>query len=460
MSENFRSISYAGRDVPLIYRADCLVIGGGVSGVAAAISAAKNGSRTLLIERGITLGGLQTLGLVVPMMPTYAPMSDTPFVREVKERLALCGIDHDDKVTGTCWTNPEVLAQIYDDLTEEAGAEVLYNAVLVDVIKDGAKISGAIVLTVSGLCFIEAKVFVDATGDALLARIFGIPFECGSEKSGLNQPMSFRFEIGGIDLKRLYVHVSLELGDDWCKSKLPHYEIAEAMNRQTRYVLEEFMQKGVDAGELTKEDAEYMQGFTVIGKDGVMAMNCPELSREFKPTEPFSYSAGVREGRKMMRRIAAYLKKNMPGFENSYIAREATLLGARESWRIRGKYYLTEDDYYGERKFADGVARTAWYIDAHGERVEPRLREGAYYEIPYRSLVTNECENLIVCGRSISASFAVQASLRIQPTCMSMGEAAGIAAAWCVKNEVNANALDWGALPKSVRSYVSEGNIY
>ena len=116
--------------------------------------------------------------------------------------------------------------------------------------------------TIAGLCAIKAKTFVDATGDAYLARSAGAHYECGYEKTGNNQPLSFRFEMGGIDIDRLYRHVAIELNEDWCKSKPPYFEIAEAMHRKQRYKLEELMAQGVASGELTQEEAEYMQGYT------------------------------------------------------------------------------------------------------------------------------------------------------------------------------------------------------
>ena len=160
----------------------------------------------------------------------------------------------------------------------------------------------------------------------------------------------------------------------------------------------------------------------------------------------------------MMHHIASYLIRHLPGFEHAFISREAAMLGARESWRIRGKYYLVEDDYHHQSRFHDAVCRTAWFIDAHGEKVSEKLPQGGFYEIPYRSLVAEEVENLIVAGRCISASFILQASMRIQPTCMSIGEAAGIAAAWGLKHRTEASEVRWEEIPAEDRSYTSEGN--
>ena len=250
--------------------------------------------------------------------------------------------------------------------------------------------------------------------------------------------------------------MAIELKEDWCKSKPPYFEIAEAMHRKQRYKLEELMAKGVESGELTQEEAEYMQAYTIIGKNGVMSMNCPEIPVRFRATDPLSYSKAVAFGRKMMRHIADYMIKHMPGFEKAYISREAAMLGARESWRIRGKYYLIEDDYHNQSRFPDAVCRTAWFIDAHGEKVSGKLPKGGFYEIPYRSLVNEKVPNLITAGRCISASFILQASMRIQPTCMSIGEAAGIAAAWGLSQNVAINEIKWEEIPESMRSYVSK----
>lgn len=450
-------VEYAERKVPVLYDMDVCVVGGGPAGTAAAVSAARGGALTVLVERGVALGGLAVLGCVYPFMDTLAPDSDTPYVAEVKERLRAHGVEPYDGVTGQTWHNPETLALIYDEMCEEAGVNVLYQTVLVDVLRSGAAVTACIVQTIAGLGAIRAKVFIDGTGDAFLSRAADVPYEQGYEKTGSNQPLSFRFEMGGIDVKRVYKYVAVDLKEDWCKSKPPYYEIAEAMHRKQRYKLEAFMAKGVESGELTQEEAEYMQAYTIIGKNGVMSMNCPEIPVRFRASDPLSYSKAVVFGRKMMRHIADYLIRHMPGFEHAYISREAAMLGARESWRIRGKYYLVEDDYHNQSRFPDAVCRTAWFIDAHGEKVSEKLPKGAFYEIPYRSLVNDQVSNLITAGRCISASFILQASMRIQPTCMSIGEAAGVAAAWALENGLEPNEVRWEDIPKEKRSYVSAG---
>ena len=452
MAASGSTIRYADRDIPLLFDADVCVCGGGPAGTAAAINAARNGVSTVLIEKGIALGGLAVLGCVYPMMGVRVSDCITPYIKEIGDQLVAHGINLGDNAgQNTMWFNPEVLSEIYDDLCAEAGVDVLYNATLVDAITDGNRITTALVQTIGGLFAINAKIFIDATGDAYLTRAAGVPTKRGSLKTGRNQHMSFRFEMGGIDIKKLYKFIVGKLHDEWSSwAKLPYLEIAKT--KKTAPIFE----GGLARGELEQEDLAYFQAFTVLGKSGTMSMNLPQLPSEYSATDAISYSQAVSHGRAMMRRMANFLIKNMPGFKSAYISREAAMLGARESWRIRGKYLLTEEDYYEQSRFPDAVARTAYPIDIHDVDLELRRKfpKGGFYEVPYRALVTNLISNLAVAGRCISADFAAQASVRTQLTCMSMGEAAGIASAYALKNNIAVKDVQWDRVPN--RSYVSQ----
>lgn len=445
-------IDYGNRKIPILYNIDCCVCGGGTSGASAAIMAAREGLSTVVLEKGIVLGGSQTQALVLPFMPTYVEGSDTNLIKEIKYRMLEYGIDMDDKVTNFGWFNPEKIAYIYDEMLKESGGEVLYNVTLIDSIVEKGEIKYAVIHTIEGLQAIKAKIFVDATGDAVLSRVSGIEVESGYEKTGNNQPMSFRFEMGGIDFDKLSSFID-SINCKWCATKPPYFEIAMARGRDIIYDLEYIFINGYENGELELEDIEYFQAFTIIGKPGSMSMNCPEIPVKYKSTKAIDISKAIVKGREMIQRISKFLKNNMPGFENSFIIREASMIGVRESFRIKGKYFMTEDDYYNRRTFDDAVAKTAWYIDAHGEKVGDYLEKGEYYEIPYRALVTNEIKNLIVCGRCISASFILQASMRIQPSCMTLGETAGVAAKYSIENDICLNEIKWNVVENSIKPY-------
>ncbi|TYZ30027.1 FAD-dependent oxidoreductase [Selenomonas caprae] len=467
-------IGASGKGLPTLLSADVCVVGGGAAGTAAAVSAARKGAKVVLIERGISLGGLATQGCVFPCMPTFAEGSDTPYITDLNNRMEKQGVSPFQDVTdsdtfyggGRARYVPEYLSLVYEEMCAEQGVDILYNAALVGAQTDGGRITACIVQTVAGLGKVEAKVFIDGTGDALLSRFVGIPVEKGSEKTGRNQPMSLRFEMGGIDMAKVYHFFRDELKDGW-KTPLSDRLIIDALkDGRTPFVefdkmktTAKFFQGGVSRGELTKDDVVYIQAFSIPGKPDVMSMNCPEMpALEFSSTDAVSYSKAVSFGRKMMRRLAAFFIKNIKGFEHAYICREASMVGVRESWRIRGKYYMEAEDYLKAHHFADAVCRTAYPIDIHDVKLDlfKKLKKGDYYEIPYRALVTNEMSNLLVVGRCASGSFAAQASFRIQPTCMSMGEAAGIAAAWGLSQNVAINEIKWEEIPESMRSYVSK----
>lgn len=446
------TITYGKREIPVLYDVDCCICGGGTAGASAAIMAARGGANTLIVEKGIIMGGAQTQALVLPFMPTYVEGSDTPLIIEIKKRMLEESIDMDDKATNFGWFNPEKIAYIYDQMLKESGGKILYNADLIDVDLDDQDIKFIIVNTIEGLQAIKSKNFIDCTGDAALSRLSGIKVEKGYEKTGNNQPMTFRFEMGGINFDKLYDYIQ-SINDKWCATKPPYFEIAMARNREIKYALEPLFVSGYNRGEVTLEDIEYFQAFTILGKPGCMSMNCPEIPVKFKATKAVDLSEAIVYGREMIQRISKFIIKNLPGFENAYISREASMIGARESFRIVGKYQMTEEDYYERKTFDDAVAKTAWYIDAHGEKVGEYLKKGEYYEIPYRALITNEVENLIVAGRCISATFILQASMRIQPTCMSLGESAGVAAAYSIKNNIPVNKIEWTKVDNYIKPY-------
>ena len=469
------AVDFSTAEIPTLFETDVCVVGGGAAGTAAAVSAARNGARTLLIERSIVLGGLATLGCVYPCMPTFIDGSDTSYITELNQRMEQRqgARARNDVVTdffyggGQGLYAAESLTLVYEELCAEAGADILYETTLVGAVVEQGSITECIVQTVEGLGKIRAKTFIDATGDALLSRLAGVRTEKGSEQTGRNQPMSLRFEMAGVDVnkvcdfftdtlkdQRMEPPLLKRLKEDVAAGKAPFMEFAKIKENEA------FFQQGVKEGKLTEDDILYIQGFSVTGKPDTMAMNCPEMPPLlFSATDAASRSKAIMFGRRMMHRIAAFLVSDVPGFEKAYISREAGMLGTRETWRIRGKYYLIAEDYWGGHHFPDAVCRTAYPIDIHDVKLNfgKKLKKGEYYEIPYRALVPEEISNLIVAGRCISGSFAAQASFRIQPTCMSMGEAAGIAAAWGLLHGMAANDVRWEDIPQDKRSYVSKG---
>lgn len=449
------SISFFGRSIPIIYEVDCVIVGGGTGGAVTAIAALKKGIKTLIVEKSISLGGTQTNALVSPMMPTHIQGSDINQL--IIEQLNREQVETSDGTTACSWFNTETLSYVLEKLVVEHGGHILYDANYIDCIKQEDSITDIIVNTCNGLSAVRGKTFVDATGDALLSRTAGVQVESGN-CYGQNQQISFRFEMGGIDILGLREFI-LSQSETFCKIKNPNFfEIV--MVPEKGHILETFFKKGLENGDLKQEDLRYFQAFTQPGKPGVMSFNCPHIPYIEKTTDPILRSKAVTEGRKMIRRLATFLPKYIPGFQNSYLLKEASQLGIRESYRILGKYVLTEQDYLNRSRFYDGIARGDWYIDVHSvnnqDERNVRFSRGEYYEIPYRSLITNEISNLIAVGRHISSTFLMQASLRIQPTVRDMAHAAGVACAYSVQHRIALNQIDGSRLKEELS--LVEGN--
>lgn len=440
------SIRYFDRELPVLGKWDAVIVGGGSAGASAGITCAKKGLRTLIVEKSIRLGGSSVNALVTPMMRSFTGHHDNFFA--IEERLHAQGAETRDDVLGEMlWFTPEDMAEALETLYTEAGGQVLYEAVLVDCIVEEGSIRALVLAVPEGLRAVEAGCFVDASGDAVLSRMAGAEVQHGDE-NGNDQMTSLRFEMGGIDVERYREYV-MSLNDTY--SKFPRgYFYESAMVGGRDFVLEPLFQKGVADGILRPEDLRYYQTFSLPGRPNNLSFNCPHLASLTDNTHALDRSAAIVEGHAMIRRLVRFLKGYMPGFEKAYLLRDAAMLGVRESYRITGKYVLTEEDYTRQARFEDGVARGDWYIDVHsatrGLYHQKSYQKGDYYEIPYRAMVSDAIANLVTAGRCISATFMMQASVRIIPTCLDMGEAAGAACAASVQSGTPLNALDGAML--------------
>lgn len=440
------SVTFAAQEVPVRGTYDTVVVGGGTAGASAAISAAREGNQVLVVERGVALGGTPVQALVSPMMPSWVPMHEENF-RLIEQRLQARGLTtrEDGGVMGYVWFTPEALAESLEDLLLEAGGETLYNATLVGCVKneDGSRVEAVVVATVEGLMALRARQFVDATGDAALSRAAGVPAEAGDDE-GNNQMASLRFEMGGIDVEA-YRAYCLSLGDEF-SPLTSGYFWESAMVAGKGFKLEPKFREGVEKGLLKEDDLVYYQCFSLPGEPGCMAFNCPHLPALKKNTDAFARSEALAEGRRKTRRYVNFLRACMPGFEHAFLIRQATMLGVRESWRIRGTYVFTQDDYLARARFDDAVAKGDWYIDVHsatkGLVHMDKFARGEYYEIPYRCLTNQVVRNMLTVGRCISVNFLAQASVRIQPTVIDMGDSAGKACARALKAGVELADFD------------------
>lgn len=412
---------------------DVIVAGGGSSGVAAAVSSARQGLRTLLIERLGFLGGTSTGSLVTPMMKNAGYNGE--IYTEILDRLNTTGDSAVHENGNPGWFNPEMMKCILDDVCLESGANILFDTVITGVQAEAGKVLNLTCYNKSGFSTISAKAFIDATGDADLCALAGASFEKGDEY-GKNQALSLRFMMSNIDMETFAAWIKeIDPEPDMsvvCRDDKGQLLVTTAHTWDgEKWKLRPYFEKAVEDGVLKSEDGAYFQLFSIPGQPGAAGFNCPRIYAEksLDTLDMWDISYAYSTGRKQIRRIAEFCKRYLKGFEGAYVSQIAPLLGVRDSRRIEGEYKLTEEDIFNAKKFENPVAYSDYPVDVHSrEKGKSELKfipEGEYYEIPQESLIPKGFKNLLVVGRGISATFRAQASLRIQPNCWSMGEYAG-----------------------------------
>jgi hypothetical protein len=423
---------------------EVIVCGGGPSGCAAATAAAREGSRVLLIESTGALGGMGTSGLV----PSWTPVSDGERIlyQGIAGKvfhLARKDIAHvpEDMLEWVA-INPELLKRIYDLLVLDAGVTVLFNSMLCGVKLENEQISSIIVSNKSGLSAYCAGVYIDCTGDGDLSAWAGAPFEKGDPANGETQPASHCFTLSNVDSYAYAYHGQVSREGD--ESHIAH------ILKNGKFPL--------------IKDRHCCNNFVGPGTVGFNAGHLWDVDS----TDPFSVSNALIAGRKIAEEYHRALAEYYPrAFSNSFLSATGALMGIRESRRIMGDYILSIDDWLARRSFPDEVCRNNYPIDIHTAKDEiiadqqgkmspmdrfKRYGKGESHGIPYRCLTPRGKTNLLTAGRSISTDRVVQASTRVMPVCLAVGEAAGIAASLAHSmKQIDVHGVDTGVLREKLR---------
>jgi len=423
------------RVTPVAKEVDVLVCGGGLSGIGAALGAARAGARTLIVERNAMLGGPATAVL----MNTWNVPVDrmTGVAREIALNLAQRGAG----VTGgpTFPFDPEAFKDLAVDMLQDAGVEILNYSSVVDPVMEGDLIRGAIVQNKSGRQALLARAVVDATGDADIATLAGAEYVKGRELDGKMRPMSVLFRLGGVDVRRAV---------EYCRAHPENFTVDpnfHILNPERGLVrmsgFFDVAEKARSRGELP-EEIHYIRMEGVDVSRGVVLVNNSRVY-DVDGTNAWDITRADIEARRQNRMLFDVIRNYIPGFETAWVLDSSSNVGVRETRRIRGAQVLDQPDFLAGRTWPDSVARIwrhmaegrDWHKAEGGEGApgDAVYRTGttalAWFEIPWGVFTPNRVDGLLTCGRTLSVTHDADMWTRGQYCCLVTGQVAGIAAA-------------------------------
>ena len=426
---------------------DVIVLGGGVSGCMAAFAAAKQGATTLLVEQYGFLGGSLTNAGVGPMMTFHAGNRQvvTGLPQELVARMAAkqgC-VGHIEDTTGYASSvtpfDAEIMKLTLDEMAQDFGVDVLFHATLVGTTVGNSAIQSVMVQTKSGVLELQGSMFIDATGDGALAFTAGAEIRQGRDLDGLCQPMTTNMKVSGVNIEALKEEIRKNQGNFNVKD-------LSSMDRSPRLSMAGFYKEfnRAKADGLLHTEREDVLLFETVNP-GEVIVNTTRIVK-LNPVDPWDLSKAEREGRKQAHELIKFFRESCAGFENAILVSTGVQIGVRESRRVMGDYVLTQEDLLKSKYFEDTVALGGYPIDIHnptGAKTETtHLKPGQYYFIPLRSLIVKGFENLMVCGRCISATHEAGAAIRVTPIAMGVGQAAGAAAGLAAAKSVPVRNLE------------------
>ena len=392
---------------------DVVVVGSGSAGSSAAIAAARLGAQTLLIDRMPFLGGTST-AVLDTFYAFYTPGVHARRVVggigwEVAERLKAQHMAFERPNTygaGTGVTyDPEALKLLWEELADEAKVEVLLHTWATGVERHQERVTGIRTWNKGGESQIHARAFIDASGDADVCAMAGVPYDDAKTTPNM-QSLSTIFRVANVDVEKAAALPKAEL---WARMR------AAAESREYR---------------LSRLEGSWHR----TPHPGVITVHMTRIPN-VDATDPEQLTQAEMEGRRQVREYHRFLRDKVPGFEHSVLVATSPAIGVRESRRVVGDYRLTRDDVLAARRFEDEVALCGAPIEDHAAAPDTRwtyVPDSGVYGIPYRCLLPKGTEGLLVAGRCFSATHDAHASARSMATCMAMGQAAGTAAALAV----------------------------
>ena len=407
------------QDTPVRGRHDVIVVGGGPAGVASALAAARHGANVLLVEAYGFLGGMWTMGMVNPL---FDYENKGGICQELVDRIEQAGMGV--RNGPDIWNfDIETMKRLLVELLLEARVHILFHTWFAAPVMEGARVRGVIVENKGGRQAYLADVVIDCTGDGDVAFRAGAPCAVGNA-SGQTQPMTLMMRVSNCDyIQDYYDH--------------PHHSGNELMEKLDAA----FRRAGADV------PLNYRRPCVLQIPGAHEALIQTTHIRNRLAIDPEDLTAAEIEGRVLARDFLQLVRRWLPQFRDAHLDSTGPHIGIRESRRVQGEYTLSLDDINAHRRFDDGITTVTFWVDIHqpdGDNQNVQRDSTLYtsYQIPYRCLVPREVDGLLVAGRCISGTFEAHASYRVTGDCVAMGQAAGTAAALCLRSGADPRRLD------------------
>ena len=386
---------------------DVIVVGSGPAGVSAAISAGRNGAKTLLIEQCGRVGGISTSG----MMSHFTGRCGSKLYLEILDRAK--AKNHYFPELEKKYIDPELLTLTYIEMLEEAGVDILLYTTFCDVVMEGNRVAGIICHNKGGFSKYTANVVIDASGDGDVAVKSGVEYFKGRESDGKMQPATLMFKVGGVDISRAVFPGSFETLVQTNKGELQA---------------------------LAREKLPHPAGHVLLYRStlpGIVTCNMTNVT-DIDGTYAEDLTRAEIVCRKQMPLIVDFLREFVPGYENCYIIGSASLIGIRETRHFKGMKTITEQEISAATQYEDAVVFDAHFnFDVHNitgaglDRTgcQHKFKQTNGYTIPYGCMVPEKIDGLLLSGRNISGTHIAHSNFRAMPICVGIGEACGAAAA-------------------------------
>ena len=432
------------REIPVMAETDVLVVGSGPGGLSAALAAARENVSTILLERYGCFGGNITQAMVesIAWYRHEGTVESEGIGVEFERRAKEMGGSQREPQSLSEALDADMFKYVADKMVEESGIVPVLHCLAVEAVMEGDCIRGVITESKSGRQCILAKRVIDATGDADIAMRSGAPYRMDPKEK--LQGLSVSFGCSGVNRERFLADVAKHPGriGDWAS------ETTGKEDDLFSTFLHEPFRKAREAGEIPQNVLKggYWSSLTEAGEATYMNI---VYMRGKDPTSVWDLTRAEIEGRQQAMWALAALKKYNPGFEGAKLRTFGSSVGVRESRKIIGDYILTGDDVRNEARFEDSIGIFPEFLDMFNMAIIPTT--GRYFHLPYRILVPRKVENLLVAGRCVAGDKTSHAATRQMMCCSVTGQAAGVAAATSIKEDVTCRRVSVANVQKALK---------